>query len=72
MPAGEDVTVPLPVPVLVTVRVGVASVKVAVTFLAAVMDTVQVAALPEQPPPDQLKVEPVPAAAVRTTSVSAA
>jgi hypothetical protein len=44
--------------------------NVAVTVVAAVTATVQVAALPEQPPPDQpAKVEPVAAAAVKTTLV---
>jgi hypothetical protein len=74
MPAGLDVTVPVPLPFLLTVRRLVKSVKVAVTFFAAVIDTVQVAPLPEQPPPDQpepVKVEPVPAVAVRTTLASA-
>jgi hypothetical protein len=66
MPVGDDVTVP--VPVLLTVSVYELSVKVAVTFLAWVIDTSQVAAAPEHPPPDQLvKVEPVVAAADRVT-----
>jgi len=70
MPVTSDVTVPLPA--LVTVSVNVASVKVAVTFLAAVIDTVQVV-VPVQPPPDQpVKVEPVPAVAVRSTLSPAA
>jgi hypothetical protein len=72
MPVTSDVTVPLPVPALVTVSVNVASVKVAVTFLVAVIETVQ-GLLPVQPPPVQLvKAEPVPAVAVRTTLSPAA
>ncbi len=67
MPVGLDVTVPLPVPSLATVNVKVDNVKVAVTFLAAVIETVQ-GLVPEQPPPDQLvKVDPVAGVAVRTT-----
>ena len=68
MPVGADVTVPFPLPFLVTVSVYVLSVKVAVTFLTAVIATVQVP-VPVQPvTPDQpAKVEPVRAAAVRTT-----
>jgi hypothetical protein len=72
IPAGLDVTVPLPVPALSTVSTGVVSVNVAVTFLAVVIETVHVAALPVQPPPDQLKVEPVAGVAVSTTLSSAA
>jgi hypothetical protein len=73
MPDGLDVTVPVPLPFLLTVRILVKSVKVAVTLLATVIDTVQgVVVVPEQPPPDQpVKVEPVPAVAVRTTLASA-
>jgi hypothetical protein len=44
--------------------------NVAVTAVAAVIDTVQVAALPEQPPPDQpANAEPLAAVAVRVTLV---
>ena len=69
MPLGELVTVPDPVPALVTVRVFVLAVKVAVTDLAALMVTTQVA-VPEQPSPVQpVKVEPVEATAVRVTTV---
>ncbi len=71
MPDGTEVTVPLPVlpaPGVETVRVSGISVKVAVTATAAVIETVQVpvplqVALGDQP----VKVEPVDAAAVRTT-----
>jgi hypothetical protein len=67
MPAGLDTTVPLPV--LVTVRACWVSVKVAVTVVAAVTDTVQVL-VPEHTPPDHPeKVAPVPGVAVRTTLV---
>jgi hypothetical protein len=68
MPVGLDVTVPLPVPALATVSNGVVSVKVAVTVLAVVIETVHVALVPVQPPPDQLvKVDPVAGVAVSTT-----
>jgi len=68
MPAGADVTVPVPLPFLVTVSAYVLSVNVAVTFLTAVIATVQVP-VPVQPltPDHPVKVEPVRAAAVRST-----
>jgi len=45
------------------------NVNVAVTLVAAVIDTVHVP-VPEQPPPDQpLNVEPTPGVAARTTLV---
>jgi hypothetical protein len=47
IPAGLDVTVPLPKPVLLTLSVNCCNVKVAVTDLAALIVTVQVA--PETP-----------------------
>ena len=73
IPAGFDVTDPVPFPVLLTVSKGVVSVNVAVTLLAVVIETVHVALVPVQPPPDQpAKVEPVPGEAVRTTLASAA
>jgi hypothetical protein len=54
---------------LVTVRTYWLRVKVAITVVAAVTDTVQVP-VPEQPPLDQpVKVEPVADAAVRVTLV---
>jgi hypothetical protein len=72
MPAGDELTVPVPLPFLVTSSRYVLSVKVAVTFLAWVIETVQVP-VPVQPPPDQaVKVDPVPGVAVRTTSSPAA
>ena len=68
IPGAGDVTIPLPAPAVVTVRANVESVKVAVTFVAAVIETVQVVLAPVQTPPDQpVKVEPVPAAAVKVT-----
>jgi hypothetical protein len=69
IPAGFDVTVPLPVPAMPTVSVYWLSVKVAVTRLAAVIETAQVP-VPLQPPPDHpANVEPVLALAVRVTLV---
>ncbi len=67
MPAGAELTVPVPLPFLVTVRTYVASVKVAVTFLAWVIETSQVAAVPVQAPDQPVKVEPVAAVADRVT-----
>jgi hypothetical protein len=70
MPAGELVTVPLPAPALVTVRANEACMNVAVTEVAPLIVTVQVVAVPEQPPPFQPeKVEPAAGAAVRVTAV---
>jgi hypothetical protein len=74
MPVGFDVTVPVPpVAFLVTVNVYGVGVKVAVTFVAAVIETVQ-GPVPVQPvTPDQLvKVEPGSAVAVRITLAPAA
>jgi len=69
MPAGLLVTVPIPEPVLFTVSVKAWRAKVAVTVVAAVSVTVQVA-VPEQPPPLQPeKVEPAAGAAVKVTEV---
>ena len=67
MPAGFDVTVPAPLPALVTLSVRCWSVKVAVTFLAAVMVTVQMA-VPVQSPVQPENVEPVAGAAVSVTT----
>ena len=56
MPAGEEVMVPPPV--VGTLVTNSSLPKVAVTVLAASIVTVQVLAVPEQPPPDQpMKVE---------------
>ncbi len=53
MPAGELLTDPEPVPEIVTATVEVAALKLAVTDCIAFIVTVQVAAVPEQPPPLQ-------------------
>jgi hypothetical protein len=67
MPLGALLTVPEPEPLGVTDRVSV-NAKVAVTAVAAVRGIVQVAAVPEQPPPDQpVNAEPTAAAAARVT-----
>jgi len=69
MPAGALVTVPVPAPALVTVSAKDWRAKVAVTEVAALTVTVQVA-VPEQPPPLQpVKVEPAAGAAVKVTAV---
>ncbi len=68
-PAGALVTVPLPTPALLTVSVKVWRANVAVTVVAALIVTVQVA-VPEQLPPLQPeKVEPAAGAAVKVTEV---
>ena len=64
----DGVTVPEPVPDFVTVRI-YKILKVAVTFLAWVMETVQVP-VPEHPSPDQpAKLESEAAEAVKITLV---
>ena len=69
IPAGLELTEPVPVPDFETVRLNVCSVKVAVTDVAAVIETTQVP-VPEQPPPDHpVKVEPVDGVAVKVTEV---
>ena len=68
MPGGELVTVPPPVPVLLTVRTTLFFVKVAVTFLAALMVTVQAPA-PEHAPVQPVKVLLAAPAAERVTTV---
>jgi hypothetical protein len=71
IPAGLDVTVPVPVPGLLTVRLNCCTAKLAETLVAALMVTLHVP-VPEQPPPLQpLNVDPLPAAAVRVTTVPA-
>ncbi len=63
------VTVPVPVPDFVTVKLYVVMAKVAVTDVAAVIDTVQVP-VPEHPPPNQpVKVYPLVAEAVKVSDV---
>lgn len=66
IPVGFDVTVPVPDPEWVTMSVFCTSVKVAVTDLAAVIDTVQVP-VPEQAPDQPVKLEPFTGVAVKTT-----
>jgi hypothetical protein len=69
-PVGLEMTLPEPVPVLVTLRryaVGALWANVAVTLRAAVMLTVQVVAVPAQPPLQPVKVEPVDGTAVKVT-----
>src|SRR5207244_12644802 len=66
---GALVMVPVPAPALLTVSVKVWIANVAVTEVAALIVTVQVA-VPEQPPPLQpAKVEPATGAAVKVTEV---
>ena len=68
IPAGLDVTVPIPAPDLPTDKVRSRSVNVAVTLLAAVIETVQ-GVVPMQTPPDHpVNVEPVLGDAVNVTS----
>ena len=67
MPVGELVTVPLPVPLLFTVRLKVTALKVAVTVVAALIDTVQVPVPVHPPPLHPANVDPDAAAAVSTT-----
>lgn len=68
MPSGDEFNVPLPAPANVVVRVR--ELKVAVTYLACDMVTVQVVAVPLQtPPPHPVNVSPVSGVAVRTTDV---
>jgi len=68
MPAGILFTLPLPVPSLPTVNKYWSRVNVAVTFRAAVMLTTHWP-VPVQVPSQPVKVEPVPALAVRVTDV---
>ena len=63
------VTVPDPVPDFVTAKLYTDVAKVAVTDVAAVIDTVQVP-VPEHPPPNQpVKVYPLFVKAVKVTDV---
>jgi hypothetical protein len=61
------VTVPLPVPLLFTVREKVLVLKVAVTVVTALIDTVQVLVPVHPPPLHPANVDPDAAAAVSTT-----
>jgi hypothetical protein len=67
-PVGVATVGPLqPVPLAVTHVSGI-TLKVAVTFMSAVVETVQVVLAPVQPPPDQpAKVDPEAGVAVRIT-----
>ena len=70
MPAGALVIVPLPVPALLTVSANEdGSANVAVTFRAAFIVTVQVLAVPVQPPLQPVKVDPAAGAALSVTTV---
>jgi hypothetical protein len=70
IPAGALLTVPVPVPATVTIsgKAVEETLKVAVTDLAAVMETEQ-APTPEQAPLHPAKVDPEPGVAVRMTDV---
>jgi hypothetical protein len=68
IPAGLDVTVPVPDPASVTASTWPDSAKLTATDWAAVMETVQVLPVPEQPPPDQeATYDPVAGVAVSVT-----
>ncbi len=69
IPAGLEVTVPLPTPALLTVSVKRCRVKLAVTGLAALMVTVQVAPETVSHPLQPEKVDPKAGVAVRVTTV---
>src|SRR5262245_41497415 len=68
MPAGVLVTLPAPPPTLFTVRTKVGTVKLAVTVVAAFIDTTQDPA-PLQAPLQPVKTEPVAAVGLRVTLV---
>ena len=68
MPDGLETTDPTPVPERETVRSGFTR-KVAVTVLAAVIDTVQVLAVPVQAPDHLSKMDPAAGDAVSVTVV---
>ena len=68
IPAGLLDTGPLPVPALATVRTE-PRLNVAVTFLAALMDTTQVKAVPLHAPDHPAKTDPPLGAAVSVTKV---
>jgi hypothetical protein len=71
MPPTLDVTVPAPVPEpsALAERVHALGENPAVTDLAAVIDNVQVVAVPEHDPPHPVKVDPVAGVAVSVTDV---
>jgi hypothetical protein len=72
IPAGLEETLPLPDPASVTAKVCATGSKLAVTWRAASIVTLQVLELPEQSPDQPLKAEPGAAVAVRVTSVPSA
>src|SRR6195952_3577163 len=67
MPAGGLATEPLPGPAFVTLSCTGSSVNVAVTDLAALIDSVQVVVAPAQAPLQPVKLEPAAATAVSVT-----
>jgi hypothetical protein len=69
IPAGEEVTVPVPVPLFETIKVKSLRVKVAVTFLAAIILTVQVVPLVLSHPDHEVKSELPSGVAVSVTWV---
>jgi hypothetical protein len=71
MPPVLDVTVPVPLPAFVTlsVKLAVELLNAAVTARAAVIDTVQVVAVPVQAPLQPPNVDPLAAVAVSVTEV---
>jgi hypothetical protein len=69
IPGGLLVTEPEPAPVLDTLRARLTSVKVAVTLLAALIDTTQALPEPEQSPLHPAKAECAAGVAVKVTEV---
>jgi hypothetical protein len=69
IPPGLLVTVPWPLPFFVTVSCRWTRAKVAVTVGSPLMVSVQVALVPEQAPPQPVKLEPASGAAVSVTLV---
>lgn len=73
MPAGNERTEPPPVTLTLSVKLCAGgALKLAVTVRAACIETVQVAAVPAQSPPQPLKTRPVSAVAVSVTEASGA
>jgi hypothetical protein len=68
MPAGALVTVPLPRPARTTANVTGAGAKAALTVVAVVKTSAQLP-VPEQPPPQPVKTEPIAGIAVSVTLV---